>query len=339
MKRRKFLLDSTKAGTILPAAMAGVFVSPAALASSEHKEANAGAAFQQGEVVIERYAEGKPHAGKVLAAIQPHCDDIAIFAGGTVAKLIAEGYTGYMIRTSNDDAAGAGTTDGEIIRNNEIANDATSAALGLKKVFNLGYRNHRMEEYNIQELKGRLIFLFRLLKVDTVICYDPWGQYEENPDHYVTAKAVEAACWQAGSRDYPEQLEVLQSHSVKEKYYFARGPQIVNRVVDIGKFVDTKVNSNVVIKSQGPGGDAGSRLRKQLMAEGKKLALLGNDDATANFNYVKQFTLDIDSQYLRGVPSDKEVGKKYGLEWAEQFHYIGAPVSKIKEYVAKNVGK
>jgi hypothetical protein len=42
---------------------------------------------------------------------------------------------------------------------------------------------------------------FRLLKVDTVFSYDPWGHYEENPDHYVTAQAVEglagcpAAIW------------------------------------------------------------------------------------------------------------------------------------------------
>ena len=28
---------------------------------------------------------GKPHAGKVLAAIQPHSDDLPIFAGGTIA--------------------------------------------------------------------------------------------------------------------------------------------------------------------------------------------------------------------------------------------------------------
>ena len=55
-------------------------------------------------------------------------------------------------------------TPGEVILNNEIANKATSKVLGLKKVYDLGYRNHRMEEYNIQELKARLIFLFRLLK-------------------------------------------------------------------------------------------------------------------------------------------------------------------------------
>lgn len=332
MKRRTFINDGIKAGSILPVLGAGVAIPSAVQATTSASSP----VPEPGNIVVEKYAEGKPHAGKVLAAIQPHCDDIALFAGGTVAKLLAEGYTGYMIRTSNDDATGAGKSVGEQVLNNEIANDATAAALGLKKVYNLGYRNHRMEEYNIQEIKGRLIFLFRLLKVDTIICYDPWGPYEENPDHYVTAKAVEAACWEAGSRDYPEQLEVVQPYSVKEKYYFARGPQLVNRAVDVSRFIDKKVESNVVITSQGPGGQAGATLRKSLAAQGKKLALLGNDDASANFNYVKHIVLDMDSQHLRGVPSDKETGKKYGLEWAEEFHYIGPNTSLLPEYIKKN---
>src|SRR4029079_6083681 len=54
------------------------------------------------EVVIERAMPGKPHKGKVLLAIQAHADDIPLFAGGTVAKLMDEGYTGYLLRTSDD---------------------------------------------------------------------------------------------------------------------------------------------------------------------------------------------------------------------------------------------
>src|SRR5260370_14592419 len=53
-------------------------------------------------LVIERNQPGKPHAGKVLAAIQAHSDDIPLFAGGTVAKLIDEGYSAYLIRLSDD---------------------------------------------------------------------------------------------------------------------------------------------------------------------------------------------------------------------------------------------
>ena len=58
---------------------------------------------QSPAIPLERSQPGQPHKGKVLAAIQPHSDDIALFSAGTVAKLIAEGYSGYMIRATNDD--------------------------------------------------------------------------------------------------------------------------------------------------------------------------------------------------------------------------------------------
>lgn len=244
MKRRNFISKNMVAGALVPAAYAAMgFSNPKAnLDLSDQKIDKLESSPGEDNVVIERLSEGRPHSGKVLAVIQPHCDDIAYYAAGTVAKLIYEGYTGYLIRTSNDDAAGGGATMGERVFNNEKENDAVAKALGLKKAYSLNYNNHRMDEYNIQDIKCRLIFLFRLLQVDTLICYDPWGQYEENPDHYITAKAVEAARWMSGmGTDYSEQLEVVKPHTVKEMYYFARGPQLVNRVVDISKFIDKKV--------------------------------------------------------------------------------------------------
>lgn len=331
MRRRNFISKSVTLGALFP-------VVYRSMGMEEHTEELPDYPLQtDDEVIIEKPLEGKPHAGKVLAVIQPHNDDIPIFAGGTVAKLIHEGYTGYLIRTTNDEAAGSGNSMGERVLNNERDNEALVKIFGLKKAYSLDYRNHRMDENNIQEIKSRLIFLFRLLKVDTLICYDPWGHYEENPDHYITAKAVEAARWMAGmSTDYPEQLEVVEPHTVKEMYYFARGPQIVNRIVDISPFIDRKVESIVTCQTQGPGGSHGARLRKKLADEGRKLAALGDDDNTANFNYVKNFVLDIDSEYSRGVPSDKKIGEKYGLSWAEQFHYIGTKTSEMDEYIKKN---
>ena len=50
---------------------------------------------------LERLQSGIPHKGKVLAAIQPHSDDVALLCSGAVAKLIQEGYAGYMIRATN----------------------------------------------------------------------------------------------------------------------------------------------------------------------------------------------------------------------------------------------
>lgn len=299
--------------------------------------------FHQGpanaqEVFIERPLAGQPHKGKVLAVVQPHCDDVSLFAAGTVAKLIKEGYEGHLIRTTNDDHAGRGDTVGDVVRNNDTDNKAVARALGLRQVFDLGYRNHMMDNYSIQDIRGRLIFLFRLLKVDTLVTYDPWGHYEENPDHYITARAVESARWMAGGgRDYPEHFAAgLEPHAVVERYYFARGPQLVNRLVDISETIEQKIDANLVNVSQGPAGENGSRVRRDLERKGKYLPLLGTTDAAANRNYIKHFVLDIDSKSLRGVPSDREVGKAYQLEWAERFHYIGVEPSATAGYIERH---
>jgi LmbE family N-acetylglucosaminyl deacetylase len=280
-----------------------------------------------GELVIERPVSGKPHAGKVLAAIQPHSDDIPLFAAGTVAKLLDEGYTGHLIRVTNDDSAGPGTV-GTTVQANEKDNDEVARVLGLKSVFNLNYPNHNMDGTSRPELRGRLIFLFRLLKVDCVITYDPWGRYEENPDHYVTAACVEAACWMAaGDKDYPEHFAAgLKPHAVREKYYFARFDQRVNRVVDIASTAEKKIDVNLVNVAQGPAGVRGSRLRRALAEKGERLPLLGNDDVTANREYIRQFVLG----------RDAEIGRRYGLKYAEQFHYIGPPKDEVGEYIQKN---
>ena len=292
----------------------------------------AGAAEQDGpfaatDVQIERSQTGTPHAGKVFAAIQPHADDIPIFACGLVLKLLREGYTGYLIRTTNDDHTGPGTV-GEGVLANERDNVEVAKACGMKKTYELYYRNHMLDGISPLELRIRLIFLFRLLKVDTVISYDPWAHYEENPDHYVTARAVEAACWMAGmSKDYPEHFEAgLSPHSVIEKYYFARGPQYVNRVVDIGAFMDQKISINLLNVAQGPAGQRGAELRKRLTGQGMRLPLLGNDDDTANREYTRQFVLD----------RDAEIGKKFGLTYGEPYHYIGPPSAKVEDYIRAN---
>jgi LmbE family N-acetylglucosaminyl deacetylase len=185
-----------------------------------------------------------------------------------------------------------------------------------------------MDAWPIVEIRARLVFLFRLLKVDTVLVYDPSALYERNPDHYVTARAVEwAAGISGGPWDYPEHFKAgLKPYAPSQRYYFARGPQLVNRVVDISDFIDRKVLVNVANVTQGPAGNTGSRLRKRLASQGKRLPLLGNDDDTANRQYTKQFALS----------RDRVHGQAHGLAYAEPFHYIGPDESDVEAYVSGN---
>ena len=104
MQRRQFL-GTTVAG---PASLA----QSSARAEREPAAGGTGSVSYDIEAAIERFQPGKPHKGKMLAAIQPHCDDIAIFAAGTVLKLIDEGYTAYLITVTDDSMAGIGTSYG-----------------------------------------------------------------------------------------------------------------------------------------------------------------------------------------------------------------------------------
>ena len=319
MKRRDFVTQFVAASGVLLAGM----------------KAAAQEVRAQG-VVVERPAAGTPHKNKVLLAVQAHSDDIPLSAAGTVAKLVQEGYTGYLVRATNDDmgdAPGLGTpgTIGEHVLGNERDNAKLVPILGLKSKFDLNYNNHYMGGVAFNELMCRLIFLIRLLKVDTVVSWDPWAHDEENPDHHMTARAVEAACWIAGrAHDYPEQLAAgLTAHTVTDKYYFARRPEIT-RVVDISHVIDKKVEANRANVAKGPAGTNGSRLRAELAKRNLRLPLLGDDDATADRSYIKEFVL----------ARNRELGRQYGVEYAEAFHYIGPGSSgrgsRVEEYIKQH---
>jgi len=291
-----------------------------------------------GGVFIEGPTTGQPHKGKVLLALEAHSDDITLSAAGTVAKLIEEGYTGYLVRATNDDmgdAVGLGTpgTIGENALGNERDNAAVARILGCQGHFDLDYSNHRMADVSLNEVICRIIFLIRLLKVDTVVCWDPWAHDEENPDHYMLARAVEAACWMAGrAHDYPEQFAAgLAPKTVQDKYYFARRPEIT-RVVDISRQIDKKVDANRANVAKGPAGHLGSHLRADLAKTNQRLPLLGNDDVTADRNYIKEFVM----------ARSRELGGLYGVEYAEVFHYIPPGASgadrdpRVEKYVKEH---
>jgi hypothetical protein len=88
-------------------------------------------------------------------------------------------------------------------------------------------------------------------------------------------------------------------------------------VVDISSYIDAKVRANVAYKDKGSAGDAGLRLRQALAKQGRRLPLLGDNDDTANFNYVKHFMMG----------DNRALGAQYGLEYAEAFHYVGRPAT------------
>jgi len=331
MKRNEFLQKGL-ATSALMGSSAWVSRSEDALQNVHNQKVPWGYDVDYDEVRIEKPVSGKPHKGKVLLAIQPHSDDITFCAGGLVAKLMDEGYTGYLCSVS-DDSRGEGTYEENRIDNQKIAD-----FYGMKGSFELLMPHHQMDSVNIQDLKQRFIFLFRFLKVDTIVCYDPWGHYEENPDHYVTGMAVEAARWIAGANDYPEHFAAgFGPYVPKERYYFSRAQQTSNLIVDISDYIDKKIEVTLLNIAKGTAGNKGVKLREKLALEGKKLPILDGDDHTANFNYVKNIVFSFDEDFGKNI----QLGEKYGLKYAEGYHYmteirLPGELSPLGEYIKNN---
>lgn len=281
------------------------------------------------EVIIERDIAGQPHKGKVLAVV---VDDTPLLCAGTCRKLINEGYTGYLIRTSNNEKNGNGTT-GENILNCEQENYEIAKSLGFSDVFELYYRQHRLNGTPFLDIRARLIFIFRSFKIDTVITYNPSTYFEENPDHWITGQAVEQASFMAGiPTHYPEFEESgTMPYTVNERYYMSFRPnQPCNRVVDISSTKEQKINAIVNSKSQG-GGGWGSEIRKQLAKERKRIPMFGNDDETANREFVKNFVMDYYSKF--------DGMDQYGLEYAECFYYIDARKTDVQNKINAFIDK
>jgi len=334
MKRKEFLKKGLASGALLGTS---AFASIAGSGEKNKKQADQDTIMQRPhgdpeDIIIERPVPGKPHQGKVLLAIQAHSDDIPLLCGGLVAKLMDEGYKGYLLRTSDD-------SSGDYMGNKKD-NENIAKYFGMEKAYDFTYKHHQMDAIQIQDLKARLIFLFRLLKVDTVICWDPWEHYEENPDHIATAHAVEAARWMAQMEtDYPEHLDAgLEPYGPKERYYYSRESKRANRIVDISNYIDKKVEVNMLNVTKGPAGKGeGKKIIDRLAREGKQLPLLGNDEKTANFNYVKYVVFGMDTERLYTflpTVSNRDLGQQYGLEWAEQYHYITDAVpNRLEQYI------
>ena len=96
--------------------------------------------------------------------------------------------------------------------------------------------------------------------------------------------------------------------------------------MDIASTVERKIDVNLENKAQGPAGENGARLRQQLNRDGKRLPLLGASDAEANRNYIREFVLN----------RDREIAQRYGLQWAEQYHYIGPEEDRVSRHVREN---
>ncbi len=176
--------------------------------------------------------------------IAAHPDDPEFGAGGTIAKLVKEGWqTIYVICTNGD----KGTSDPSMtseklsaIREKEQRNAAK--VLGVSDLVFLGHPDGWLIDG--PEFRGELVRLIRKYRPDLVITHDPHRKYIAHHDHRITGIVGMDAIFPY-SRDhlfYPEhKAEGLMPHKVYEVYLM--GSEDPNQFVDISETFSLKMKA------------------------------------------------------------------------------------------------
>ncbi|HZR40216.1 MAG TPA: PIG-L deacetylase family protein [Ktedonobacteraceae bacterium] len=232
---------------------------------------------------------------KVALVIVAHPDDAEFMAAGTVAVWVADGWdVHYVICT---DASGGGSDNAEDVSQQarkamtdlrKREQRAACDVLGVKDIVFLDYPDGLLEPS--MTLRRDLVRALRQYRPTRVICQSPdrsWtpeyriGAY--HPDHLAAGRATIAALYPASQNpwDFPELMqEGLKPHKVREVYF--AGAPTSNFAVDIGSAIDRKIAS--------------------LRAHTSQLA----DHFDELEELIRTWTA--------------EVGKKYDMAYAEEFH-------------------
>jgi LmbE family N-acetylglucosaminyl deacetylase len=279
-----------------------------------------------GGATIRALAQAKPYAGRTMVIVTAHADDFTILAGGTIARMIDEGYTAHVIRVTNDEKDSHDLGPGETSHRNTVEMRKAADIIGIREIHSLDFRNDEMDPVSETEVRARLILLFRKLKPWTMFTFDPSARYEENPDHKKTARASEDAAWTAGVHLFlPEHFTLgLEPWAVLDRYYWARSPadHDVNKVVDITNYIERKIRSIQAHKTMML--HTAHLLKKKLARAGLRLPLLD----VINEESVNKL---VDIQTRERAAS---IGAKHGMKYAEHFHYI--PIAGPESYVMRN---
>jgi LmbE family N-acetylglucosaminyl deacetylase len=212
---------------------------------------------QKPETPIEKWT------GRTVVLIGAHADDDAL-SHGTLALLQAHGNQVYVVTLTSGNV---GTQDpklsrtqlAEIRRKEELA---ALAELGIpgSHYINLGYDDGLLEFEDRKAVVENLVRLIRKLRPDVLLAWDPgknfqrWHKSDHRAAAYLAADAARAAMWRLLFEGQITQ-EGLKEYMIPEYLFYNDYDHDDENVwVDIGDFVEKKVNAGSKYISQfGPG--------------------------------------------------------------------------------------
>jgi N-acetylglucosamine malate deacetylase 1 len=147
--------------------------------------------------------------GVDVLAFGPHPDDVEIFCGGTLIRLVDLGHSVGVVDLTRGERASNGTPE-------ERAREASAAArvMGLAFRENLGLPDTGLMASDPEQLR-RVVDCLRRLRPEIVLV--PWLE-ERHPDHVAAGELLTRAVYFAGVRGYAPDTE---RHVPRQMLYYA----------------------------------------------------------------------------------------------------------------------
>jgi LmbE family N-acetylglucosaminyl deacetylase len=182
---------------------------------------------------------------KRILSVAAHGDDAEFFAGGTMARLVNEGYDLYLAIATNNERGSFRLSMPELRQIARPEAEASLQALGGCEVFMLGYTDGDLCDETKTVLRGKVMRLIRKIQPDIVFSWDPFAPYETHPDHRAIAWATsDAVSFSHFPLFHPEHFEDgLKPHRVGEKYWYSKAEWETNLIVDTTETIETKLNA------------------------------------------------------------------------------------------------
>ena len=248
---------------------------------------------------------------RVILSEAAHGDDAEFMAGGTLVKLVDEGYDLYLLIATDNDRGSHRLSALKLKACARLEAEAAGKVLGAKDVFMLGYRDGDLCDVPAITLRGQIMYHIRKLRADVIFCWDPFAPFENHPDHRALALAVsDASSFSSLPLFHPEQLaEGLQPQRVTEWYWYSKAHWQTNKRVDISATIERKIQALYAYNCQMV------LTIDDILAEAR---LMGVDESRLAGIDSTHFEPLID---LGVRANDAKIGAELGCAYAEAFRY------------------
>jgi LmbE family N-acetylglucosaminyl deacetylase len=248
---------------------------------------------------------------RVILSVAAHGDDAEFMAGGTLARLVDEGHSLYLLVATDNDRGSYRLSAAELKAIARPEAEAAGKILGAKGVFLLGHQDGELGDMSASVLRGQIMYHIRKLRADVIFCWDPFAPFENHPDHRAIALATsDASSFSALPLFHPEHLaQGLQPQRVTEWYWYSKAHWETNKRVDISATIARKIQALYAYNCQMV------LTIDDLLAEARAMGVeetrLAGMDAT-------RFEPLID---LGLRANDAKIGAELGCAYAEAFRY------------------